>query len=482
MSVTWIDLVLPYSVLVPHHASAARDGTWPWASHLSRRARRDTCIALVIAAVGAVVAFARLPGLARGTVWAEDGSVFLAEFAADGWTTMFRSYSGYLHLGPRVITGVAASVAPLDLFAVTMTVLTSVIAGLCGAITFLATRGVVMHMVPRIVVATVPIAAPLLPIEVLGNATNLHWLGLWVTPWIIIYRPRRWPVSVVMALVVLVAALSEVQVLIFLPLIVLTWRRGKSAPVNAALAVGVVAQVMTTLAYPRVNQPSDVHLTVMDLVDSTLAQTVLGAYTGDNQAVAEALAGHGLVLGWLGLVPFVSAGAVAAWVAARRLPPGASRRRWLAALAVCVIAAGSLLAVAAVMNPGPRYAMSTMDSPELRDFLFSRYAVVPSMFLLAIPALAADALLTRRKGRHSNSPGRSGASAARVVAAVLVALVILVEAAALRPPWTRRSDGPGWSSAVTAARQSCTTGGQDEASIPLAPKGWAVTIPCPDLR
>ncbi|MDR1152258.1 MAG: hypothetical protein LBK72_07260 [Bifidobacteriaceae bacterium] len=462
----------------PSHA-AAPDRAWRRAIPFSLSARRDAWTALIIAAVGSVIAFGRLPGLVRGTVWAEDGALFLPEFLADGWATVFRSYSGYLHVGPRVITGVAASVAGVDLFAVAMTGVTCVIAGLCGGVAFLATRGVLVHLAPRIMVAAIPVAAPLLPVEVLGNATNVHWLGLWLTPWLMVCRPRRWSVSLGLAAVVLVAALSEIEVVAFLPLIALTWRHRKSVPINAALVLGVLAQVATTLAYPRVRQPSDVRLTLVDLLDSTLAQTVLGAYTGDTRAVGESLASHGLLAGWAGLAPFVCAGIVAVIVAVRRWPGGARRRRWVTALGVCVLAAGCLFAAAAIMNPGPRFAMTSLDAQGLRDFLFSRYAVAPSMFALAIPAFTTDALLARRT-RGISGPSRAGA--ARIAAVIVIALVLLVEVVSLRPAWTRRSDGPGWSSGVTAARESCATPGTQEVTIPLAPKGWLATIPCAHLR
>ncbi|MDR1185939.1 MAG: hypothetical protein LBK95_00540, partial [Bifidobacteriaceae bacterium] len=327
--------------------------------------------------------------------------MFLTDFAADGWTTALRSYQGYLHLVPRAVVGVAASVAPLELFAATLTALTCAVAGACAAITFLATRGVLTHTAPRIVLATIPVAAPLLPVEVLGNAANLHWFGLWLAPWTMLYRPRRWSVSVALALTVLAAALTEIQVVVFLPLMTLTWRRRMSAPVNAALVLGVAAQVVTTVVYPRRSRPPGLRLTFMDLVDSTLAQAVLGAHTADMPAVAESLSRHGMLAGWLGLVPFVCAGMVALWMGIRHLPAGARRRRWLAALTVCALAAAGLLAAAAIMNPDPRFAMNSSDPQDWPGFLFSRYAVVPGMFLLAVPALTADALLARRPANRS---------------------------------------------------------------------------------
>ena len=34
---------------------------------------------------------------------------------------------------------------------------------------------------------------PLLPNEVLGNEANLHWIFLWLAPWLLLANPRtRW--------------------------------------------------------------------------------------------------------------------------------------------------------------------------------------------------------------------------------------------------------------------------------------------------
>jgi hypothetical protein len=424
--------------------------------------------------VGSVVGVWRLPALARGTVWAEDGSIFLAEFLDDGWSTLLRPYAGYLHLGPRLVVGVVAQVVPLSGYAMGVTVLTCVVAGMVGAVTFLASRQVMSSMFLRVVVGMVPVLSPLLPLEVSGNAANLHWVLLWVVPWLLVLRPRRWLTAMVCAGIVLVAALSEIQAVFFLPLLPVLWQRARpmSVPPSVGLVVGVVAQLAATVLYPR--EPRHSGLTVLDLMAVTLANSGMGVYTSDPHVVATVLVSSGWLVPVVGAVPFAAGLGVVVWRLVHRPKQvtngqlsGLRRRQWLLMSITCAVMGVSLLGVAVTITPGRVYEMAHFSTEELASFQFSRYAVLPAMFLVALIVLVADYLIATHK--------KTGVKA---VAIVVVVGMLAAEALSFFPVKTPRSNGPAWSLAVAKATAQCRTNPKGTATLPLAPNKWKVKLPC----
>ncbi len=75
----------------------------------------------------------------------------------------------------------------------------------------------------RLVLAAVPVVLPLAPVEISGNVANLHWYAMALVPWLFSYRARTWWGSGVVALLTLAATLTELQTVLFLPLLALAW-------------------------------------------------------------------------------------------------------------------------------------------------------------------------------------------------------------------------------------------------------------------
>jgi hypothetical protein len=125
-------------------------------------------------------------------------------------------------------------------------------------------------------------------------------------------------------------------------------------------------------------------------------------------------------------------------------------------------------AAALVLNFHPWLAFSGYSATELAKFGPLRYAVVPSMFLIAMVAVAADRLARR--------PALWGSVAAALLLLGLGALV-LVHAG---PGPTGRSGGPRWSTEVDGAEQQCAAGATT-VTIPISPQGWQVAVACQTL-
>lgn len=169
-----------------------------------------------------------------------------------------------------------------------------------------------------------------------------------------------------------------------------------------------------------------------------------------------------------GAAPMIVASLLVVAVLAVVLILGSKRDKWLAGL---FITASVVVWVACVVsNPAPYLDYATFSAADWpARFVFGRYSVVPTMFVLAALPLFASA--TARFGR-----------AAPV--AVLAGFSLLMVSMYF-PPSTSRSNGPVWADQVLIGRNFCdSTCDTDFYDIPTSPvffKG-RVRIPCPVLK
>jgi hypothetical protein len=175
---------------------------------------------VLIAVVAALAAWQRIPAIARDTLWAEDGRIFVQGAMDRGpIASLFIPYAGYVHTVPRLIASAVVSFVPVTGWALGMTAGACLVAGILAATVFVATRGIIRWMPARLVLAALTVLAPLAPREVLGDATNLHSLFLWTLFWIVLAAPRTRTSTIGLAVVGLLGALTEVQSLLLLPLL-----------------------------------------------------------------------------------------------------------------------------------------------------------------------------------------------------------------------------------------------------------------------
>jgi hypothetical protein len=449
------------TILAPDQSSRSAAPASRWA----RLSSHPTLLVIVISALAALAAWLRLPAIARDTLWAEDGRNFLQGAIDHGpLASLFIPYAGYLHTVPRLIASAVVSWLPLADWALGMTAGACLVAGILAGAVFVATRALVRWLPARIALASLVVLAPLAPREVLGNAANLHSLFLFALFWIALARPRGRRETVGLSIVALLGALTEVQSLFLLPLLLIRLRDRRRWPVRAALVVGVVAQLVVAVVFPRggSGSPQDSPLSIAYgyLINAVMPLAVPQLSIGPVVAATGPLVGILLVIPLTGALLFV-------------LRRGSLRERQVA----IALAAGSVLIYVAsvVANPHPFYDYAALSHSGLVGLWLVRYGVVPSMMLAAIPILALAVAMTRR---HRPSAAALLAMPALVILCVALAGSLLMQ---FVPQDTRRSAGPAWQPQLSAATKECRALPDDSRVLIAETITWHVSLPCDDL-
>ncbi|WIB25322.1 hypothetical protein [Curtobacterium sp. MCSS17_015] len=355
---------------------------------------------VVLGVLAAATAWVRLGPEARGTVWAEDGGLFLRERLALGPIgSLLHPYAGYLHLVPRLVVDLVL-LFPVPWYALVVSATCCLLTGAVCAGVFVLARDVVPSRPLRLLLAAVPVLLPTAPWEVSGNVANLHTFGLVLAPWLYAYRVRSWWGAGVLAGVAVLVGATEAQAVLFLPLLVLAWlpvrRDAGSArllplPVTVAALAAGVAQVVTALTTPRASAPGDP--TATDVVAGWLLQTVGGLWDADVGSVAAAV----VDAGWAVVaVPAVLLALVVVLGAAVAVRTG----RWRAAVLAVVLAGGAAVVwtAALVANASADGRWSQADPGALLAATPSRYAAAAGMLLTGALVVAAAVLVDRAPG------------------------------------------------------------------------------------
>lgn len=453
---------------------------------------------MLVGVATVAVGWFRLPVLARDTLWAEDSRLFLQQRVVLGpWASLFQPYDGYQHLVPRVLTDVAAAVAPISDYAHTVTVLALVAVGATAAATYAFTGGLVRTRVVRVVLSFVPVLLPLIPVEALGTFANLHWFALYLAPFALLHRPSTRVRAAWQTFALFAIAMTEIQAVVFVPLLLLMVRSRRSWPAGIAFLVGLAAQFTSYALLPRV-RGGEPPLVLGDTVRGFFVEPSMSILWPNPASAAAHLAAHGWLLVFAVFVPFVLAAVVA--VATRW-----SRRSLLvAALAYGIV---GIWFADTVLNPtNELIAFGARGLPWIGAVGYVRYALVPSMFMLAVVALAADRLLApgltapaRREpsgheerddavGRPADTvrTGLRSGGVGRVLLRVLGVLVLVVLLVVLVwrfvPYSTTRSLGPDWGDSVRTSEAQCDTlPGDHREFIAGAPPSWGLVLSCRDV-
>ncbi|WP_353828821.1 hypothetical protein [Agromyces sp. SYSU T0242] len=436
----------PDGVAGPTGSRAARAPAWVWP--------------VVLAVLGALVSWFRIEPAARATLWAEDGTFFLGDvLTGDPTGLLLAPYQGYLHLLPRAIAGIVVAAVPVDGYAIAMTVASCLVVGAVAATVFACAREVVAWLPARVTLGALTFLAPGAGFEVLGNTANLHWYALWLAPWLLLATPRGRSGAVLLGLVGLVAALTEIQMLLFLPLLAWRVRDRNRWIVGAGVVIGSILQVAAFLLSPRTAGTGAVP-PLLSTVQGYLYQAPMGATFPSRQWKALWV----LELGWWGAalvaIPFLLA---LGWVLWRGLT--------VERLAGAALAVGSVVtwSAAYMLNTTPDFFYSIVPVELAVDIHLPRYGVVPALYLLAIVVLAASVAW------------RAGVLR-RTAVVVLAGVLVVTIASALVPQPSPRGEGPEWADGVGAARTACATSEDPGlATIAIAPEGWVVEVPCERL-
>lgn len=425
-------------------------------------------IALFVAAF--VLTWFRLPATARDTLWAEDGSLFLQQATTGSpWLHIFTPYAGYLHVLPRIITAMVWGVVPITLLPQAMAAGSVAVTAGVAVLVYYLSGHVGVRKPGRIALYVLTFLAPALAVEVLGNVANLHWFFLWLAPWLFLARPRsRWG-GRLLGVVALVAALTEPQVLFFVPLVLWRLRAYHKQWIAVGAGVGIAAQLAVTILVPR-DAGASLYVGMDALVRIAAGYVIQvgGAQWFTMSPVVTLVQSLGWVAGTLIIFSTtIAAVGLAIWW---RLP-NATRM-----LVVFLPASIVLWYASCVVNDAGRSGLlgfvdDVGDSAPAGTFGIVRYAIVPALMLSAVLILVADEGLARAGWINT--------------AIAIVALLILATAsvcsyydgqAVLRQPTV------SWSQSVTVATATCEAeDGLAAYPLPIQPTGWYFNIPCAQL-
>lgn len=416
-----------------------------------------------IAVLATAAAWLRLLPMTRGTLWAEDLWVFLGPGLQ--WHTLPAAlatpYGGYLQTVPRLTAALIAHVVPIAHWAPTVALAACAVVGVVAAVVFVCASQILGSRPLGLTVAAITVLVPLASHEVLGDLANLHWFVVWMTPWVLLYRPAtRWGAALLAALLFL-GALSEFTIVLFLPLLAWRWRDRSLWVVRIPFLAACVAEVIAELAAPR-SHATGPQLTLGDIVHGYFINAVLTIITPVQTGVGALLHHQGILLAGI-LV------AIAAALTGYVLVRGDARQRILA-LVTAIVSPG-VFTLSVELTPEGSYAYAHLSQAELSDPWLVRYGVVPSMLLLALVPLAAAAY----GRRHGTVPRRI------VIAAAAVVLAVPLLAHAAPTPDQLRAHGPAFAPQIAVALTGCRATGAPQTLL-AAPDNEHLTLSCAELE
>jgi hypothetical protein len=432
--------------------------------------------AVLGAAALTLAAWLRLPGLTRDTLWAEDGGVFLRQALGSGLLTgILDPYDGYLHLLPRVLAHLSLRTGPLDAYAERITWLSCGCVGLVGIAVFFLSRPYVPSTGSRVLLAAIPALLPIGPLEVLGNTANLHWYMLWLMPWILIYPTRRLLPNFLLAGLAFVAATTEIQTVLFAPLIWVAVHTRRQWGGSVGLLLGLAMQFITFVSFPR--------SVSKDAVPWDLGSVIIGwLLQGGVSSVESSASSAGAAWTYFG-------GALLVVPIALLLTPivtaAVKGRATLLAVVAFVGVSAALWFAAQVFNNRTFMNYSSFTNEEWLKFDFLRYAAAPAMFGLGALALAIGGFQWGHEARGPSGEVPCSRLVLRweTICATVIGTILVF---GFFPPTSSRAAGPSWQAQVSVGRSACAA---DPllAEVPalVAPRGWEferVAISCNRLR
>lgn len=401
---------------------------------------------VAFALVAAVVFFRFWQRITVQDLWAEDGTEFLVDALQQGFGALFKPYTGYLHVAPRLIVTLATQAIPLPyapgVIAATCLLLWTAIA------TWIASRRfewLIRNGWLRILTA-VCLCSPAGSNEVLGNAANLHWALLVFAALAFLSDPELelgWPAVGALA----VTALSTGELIVLLP----------AAAARVLIAVRSSEASARTMAWAAF---ASVAGNVIIVLFVRAGESAIG-----TNAFADALmTSYRALVRWSVLNPVLNS--VQSWLApvgvglvlfllcfgvSRAMNPSRSR---VASPLVASVGFGlvTLPALIALARPGVApYFAADWSGPGVRYFF------IPSALGVLGWCLAGSALLGCQR-YHVRLAG------------ALVVAVVGVQASRNLSPVGPLQPLPQWAEMVRDGH--CGRGG----GIPISPPGWSV--PC----
>ncbi len=395
------------------------------------------------------------PSYALGSIWAEDGPVFLDGAQSGGFVEMvFTPYADYLVLMPRLIGELGAQ-APLREIPAVLAVASGAVVALSGLAVWFASANHIRNPYLRATLAVTAILAPVASLEAVTSGTFVGWYMLFATFWLLLWRPVTTVGAILAGLFVLATALTNPGVLYFAPLAALralAARDRRDLLILGPYAAGAAIQAAVVATRNEVD------------VDPAWSSDILTSYLQrvlDGALLGERLGGDAWSsFGWpflIGLLVCAAAGfGFAIW---RSTAPG----RYVAAIAI---------ATSLVMFLGSAYQRAAgpviVWSDGLSFGVGGRYAIVPALLLVSAALVLID-----RSARPRRGPSALPWLGMAAVATILVATVTSFD---VRNSVARGT--PAWDDALERAAPKCATRPAGEVLVPISPPGFAVYVSC----
>ncbi len=428
--------------------------------------------------IATILSLLRLGTASYGTVWAEDGPVYLQGAIGQGFFhSLFTPYAGYLVFFPRLIAAVAA-LFPIGDMAAVVGIASALTAAVSGIAVWFGSAGHIRNPWLRGSLAIATALAATAGQETLDSAAYAPWFMLIGSFWLLFLRPRTWWGACLAGIFLLFTGLSTPGVWFFAPVAVMRFvsigRERRAYPVLAGWAVGALVQIPVILGQEQGSPLWSRHIW------TALVQRVI-----DGGVFGERLGG-GLwdVGGWSFLVLLCIVLVVFLYLGLRRGPVSA---RWFVAFAIPTSLVMFIIEVYQ-RTVGPNIYWS----PGVSGGTSSRYVVVPALIFLSALLVTLDGVVRERgteaapgagaEAARAGAPGRTWTSDWRAwTVGGAVALILLAVAVSFDMSSTQRNS-PRWHEGLRIAADKCVSKAESTAGIPTTPEPWGVVIPCTEVE
>ncbi len=429
--------------------------------------KRSLAAAVVVVA-GMAASLSRTGGAgALNSTWIEDAKQFLTSALLEPLPhPILKPFSGYLHVGPRLLTEIAV-LFPVRWAAPVQTLLAVGMLAVFAAVAYLGSGAFFSKVWQRLLLAAPVMMMPVGHTQSDNDVATLQFPSLYAMFWLLLWRPRSRVAQVGAVLLAAYVTSSTVLALVLLPLLVLRlfavrdWTtRAIALGYASGAGLQIFYQVTGRATRDGIGHPtSDVVWLLHAYATRALPRSILGEvwlggpgtdYTGapiplhtPNHALHVALIG----LAWLIVL---AAGALAVL--------RCTRPHW--PLAVLAGGASVTIFVLQVAN------MGTVQP---------RYVIAPALLLYV---MLAALLRPRERDVTAVRPDRR-----RLVTAVPLLVLTLVLATACAANWrvdNARSRSLAWDQIIQQGRQACAT--QNITTYSYWYTWWYVYIPCRKLR
>lgn len=420
-----------------------RGAWWPGAG------RGEVLVAALLWLVGATaLQLFRQPGEPSwSSIWQEDGGVFLTDALADPLGSILEPYNAYLHVVPRILSALIAPF-PLEWAPALLSGSAALVVAAVAVYVFWASASVLQGVWSRALLASLVVVIPATGYETNANIANLHWYLIFAAFWVLVARPTGRGATIVGAVVVTGAVLSDPLAALLAPIAlwqVLTARDRSGWIIPALFAATLAVQLLLGVVEDPVapNAPSHVE----DL-PGIYALRVAGSLLVGDLFLDDFWKPYGYAFAYAALA-VVAAICVAGLVRLR----GTARLL----LAVSVGLSTLYLAVPLMLRGTERF----LDRAEF-NLNGSRYVLLPILFM----ALALIVVVDRFGPRLSAGARRNLQFGISLYVAVLVLTNFSIFAV--------RTAGPNWEKGLAAARETCRS---DQGTVPGEPRPLLGSIP-----